>query len=75
MNWFPGIRALALLRRIARTLERLTEALETIARCTLSDWERDNVKRKGIPNTKFGLLDTKEAEDHWRKQREERMES
>lgn len=63
-------RLLAAARRIARAAESIAQSQATIARCTLSDWEKANVK-PAARHTEFSTLDLKEVNKEYHKQRVE----
>lgn len=63
-------RLLVAARRIARATESLAKSQETIARCTLSDWEAANIKPPAR-KTEFSVLDVSEVNKEYRKQHAE----
>lgn len=72
-SWFTSLRALGLLRRTTRALERIATNSDTIAAILEHDHKlRTAAPRKPMPTT-FDTLDLKAAEEAWTKQREESL--
>jgi hypothetical protein len=57
-------------RRIARALERIAEAQESIAKVMVADFERRYPTRRGKTELEIGSLDMPRIEEEWRKREE-----
>lgn len=72
MKFSLGLRALALLRRIALSLARIADAQETLARVASSRYAEEHPARRKS-SVEFGHLDVKDSEARWRKERADAM--